>query len=304
VFFLANEAKKKSIDSIPKLKDEIERISKETTNLKRIPSDSTIKNDISKIESKLKEANKHLKNKKIKPTLDNINEASNQLDSTKLKVAIIGARNKITKLRKETQELKDQSPTDSTIEELDKVFALLNEAETLLDQENSENAIKKIFEAETMLITTKENNLKGVAVYRIKSVEKLYKDISSKNNNIKFKTILNNAHILITDAKQYFNKQEFKNSINKVDKAEIILNSFSVSKAKDLIKYKESETGDDEILQFYVVVYNKKNPDCLWRIAYKVYKNAKLWPLIYVANKNQIKDPDLIFPGQRFKNSS
>ncbi|HOT19511.1 MAG TPA: LysM peptidoglycan-binding domain-containing protein, partial [Spirochaetota bacterium] len=40
--------------------------------------------------------------------------------------------------------------------------------------------------------------------------------------------------------------------------------------------------------------------DCLWRIAMKVYNNARLWPLIYIANKDQIKDPDLIFPGQRF----
>jgi len=26
-----------------------------------------------------------------------------------------------------------------------------------------------------------------------------------------------------------------------------------------------------------------------------------MWPVIYVANKDQIKDPDLIFPGQRFR---
>ncbi len=30
-----------------------------------------------------------------------------------------------------------------------------------------------------------------------------------------------------------------------------------------------------------------------------VYKDARLWPLIYVANKDHIKDPDLIFPGQK-----
>jgi len=29
--------------------------------------------------------------------------------------------------------------------------------------------------------------------------------------------------------------------------------------------------------------------------------NPFMWPLIYWANKEQIKDPDLIFPGQIFK---
>ncbi|HOK93207.1 MAG TPA: LysM peptidoglycan-binding domain-containing protein, partial [Spirochaetota bacterium] len=35
-------------------------------------------------------------------------------------------------------------------------------------------------------------------------------------------------------------------------------------------------------------------------ISQKVYNDASLWPAIYIANKNQIKDPDLIFPGQKF----
>lgn len=42
--------------------------------------------------------------------------------------------------------------------------------------------------------------------------------------------------------------------------------------------------------------------DCLWRIAeYEyIYGNPFLWPRIYKANKNQIKNPDLIYPGQVF----
>ena len=50
----------------------------------------------------------------------------------------------------------------------------------------------------------------------------------------------------------------------------------------------------------YVVIYNRKSADCLWKIADKMYKNARLWPLIFMANRTQIKDPDLIYPGQKF----
>ena len=40
--------------------------------------------------------------------------------------------------------------------------------------------------------------------------------------------------------------------------------------------------------------------ECLWIISsYKdIYNDPFMWPLIYKANKDKIKDPDLIFPGQ------
>ncbi len=42
--------------------------------------------------------------------------------------------------------------------------------------------------------------------------------------------------------------------------------------------------------------------DCLWRIAsyLSIYSNARDWPKIYEANKDKIKDPDLIYPNQEF----
>jgi len=43
-----------------------------------------------------------------------------------------------------------------------------------------------------------------------------------------------------------------------------------------------------------------KKGECLWYIAgYKeIYANPLKWPLIYKANKDKIKNPDLIYPGQ------
>ena len=40
--------------------------------------------------------------------------------------------------------------------------------------------------------------------------------------------------------------------------------------------------------------------DTLWWISDKWYKDPVLWPSIYEINKAEIKDPDLIFPGQKF----
>ncbi|MEI7812560.1 MAG: LysM peptidoglycan-binding domain-containing protein [Ignavibacteria bacterium] len=49
--------------------------------------------------------------------------------------------------------------------------------------------------------------------------------------------------------------------------------------------------------------YTVVRGDCLWNIAKKkdVYSNAFAWPKIYQANRDQIKNPDLIFPKQNFK---
>jgi hypothetical protein len=46
-----------------------------------------------------------------------------------------------------------------------------------------------------------------------------------------------------------------------------------------------------------------KKGECLWWIAeYEdIYNDPFMWPLIYNANKDQIKDPDLIYPDQKFK---
>lgn len=52
----------------------------------------------------------------------------------------------------------------------------------------------------------------------------------------------------------------------------------------------------------YTVRLIPSRRDCLWRIAeYKdIYGNPSKWTRIYKANKSQIKNPDLIFPGQVF----
>ena len=40
--------------------------------------------------------------------------------------------------------------------------------------------------------------------------------------------------------------------------------------------------------------------DTLWWISDKWYRDPVLWPSIYEINKTEIRDPDLIFPGQKF----
>jgi nucleoid-associated protein YgaU len=52
-----------------------------------------------------------------------------------------------------------------------------------------------------------------------------------------------------------------------------------------------------------VIEYTVVRGDHLWGIARKQehYGNGFAWPVIYSANRDQIKDPDLIYPNQTFK---
>jgi nucleoid-associated protein YgaU len=49
--------------------------------------------------------------------------------------------------------------------------------------------------------------------------------------------------------------------------------------------------------------YTVVRGDCLWNIAKKstIYSNGFAWPNIYKANRDQIKNPNLIYPKQIFK---
>ena len=53
----------------------------------------------------------------------------------------------------------------------------------------------------------------------------------------------------------------------------------------------------------YTVGTWARDRDCLWNIAKKpkIYDNAFLWPKIWEGNRDQIKNPDLIYQGQKLQ---
>ena len=67
----------------------------------------------------------------------------------------------------------------------------------------------------------------------------------------------------------------------------------------------EEEIAEEEVVEevsgVYVVGTWARDRDCLWNIAKKkrFYGDPWKWKRIYRANQDKIKDPDLIYPGQR-----
>ena len=48
-----------------------------------------------------------------------------------------------------------------------------------------------------------------------------------------------------------------------------------------------------------VQIYTVQPGESLWMIAANAIGDATLWPALYRANRDQIKDPHLLYPGQR-----
>ena len=70
-----------------------------------------------------------------------------------------------------------------------------------------------------------------------------------------------------------------------------------------LKKALEAYVASGQSMQTYTVGTWAKDRDCLWNIAKKpkIYANPFLWPKIWQGNRDQIKNPDVIEPGQKLK---
>jgi nucleoid-associated protein YgaU len=67
---------------------------------------------------------------------------------------------------------------------------------------------------------------------------------------------------------------------------------------KDMPDFSSVKSGASSTAnKIYVVV----SGDSLSKIAKREYGDAKLWPKIFEANKDLLKDPNKIFPGQKLK---
>jgi len=74
--------------------------------------------------------------------------------------------------------------------------------------------------------------------------------------------------------------------------------AMQMTKEEDTKMAEAEPAGESPYMGGYLVV----SGDNLWNIAGQdtIYSNPFMWPLIYKANSGQIKDADLIYPGQYF----
>ncbi len=294
-----NEAREISQGKIPGLNEELGRLKKEVDDLNSLKLTDQQKKAVAAAGAELDRAGGLIVENNVKAALPLMAEAEKTITTVKADAGKASARARIAQLRKEVEQLKKTRGSEFAGEDLDVVVTTLNEADALLEQDRIDDANKKIADAESSLAIVKEKNARALALDKAKSVEKLLEETRSKDTEGTYKAETDRAAGIIADGKKLLEGGSYKESLVKFEEAEALLYSLGVAKEKGDLS-KGSGLYEEEGKTIYKVVYDRKKRDCLWRIADKVYNNARLWPLIYMANKDQIKDPDLIFPGQRF----
>jgi len=236
-------------------------------------------------------------------------------------------REKLDTMKALNSELRENSFHKAADGELDSAGKILEDIDKYLKDEDLKSAFPALDKASELLDAAKEKIEKEEAEakrrceIKIASVEKLYEELVKEDKDRRFAEVLQKSKEILIEARNTLDEKKFDLSMQNAKDAELLLNSTSITIKNEYSKKKEikdkneekiskDDSKDDSIeegsvdegnkIRFYTVEYRKRNKDCLWRIALKVYKNAKLWPLIYKANKDLIKDPDLIFPGQKF----
>jgi nucleoid-associated protein YgaU len=293
------QAKEISLAKAPEITEAINAMKKDVDTLQSIKLTDQQKQELDGARANLDKAAELVAQNNLKEAVTLMTGSGNTINKIKTAARKISAKERIAQLRKEVEQLKKDRGSEFAGEDLEVVVTALNEADSLLEQDKTDEASQKITDAENSLAIAREKTTKGLAIDKSKSVEKLLEDARKKDTRKKFQSELDRAAEMIAEGKKLLGSEMYKDSLQKFEEAEFLINSLSVAGEKDRMKDKGT-IQDLEGKRVYKVIYNKKKRDCLWRIADKVYRNARLWPLIYMANKDQIKDPDLIFPGQKF----
>lgn len=158
-----------------------------------------------------------------------------------------------------------------------------------------------------------------------KEIETLNSDISNLNNQLSnmqsFEDCMDDAYALVGAKKAEVDN--FRKAVNELEGKIRRKEGPKADRQKDLDALKANKIS--ALPEFYDRVHNQMQKmlndwveqtakvetdnnytvvkgDCLWYIARKkeFYGNGFAWPKIYQANRNQIKNPDLIYPKQVF----
>lgn len=218
-------------------------------------------------------------------------------------------KQEIARIEGELGSLKANKGDAFAPEEIKASESNLGEAKTSLDAGNLKLASTRIGEADEALKKATGKAQKGIASDKIETAENALKKAEESDIKKYYADDLAKVKALIGQSRDFNQKESYKESIAKSDEAIGILNSLTIAMEKkseearldkDRKRALKGLPAEGDIPKEYTVKLNPKKRDCLWRIAAYTYKNARLWPLIYMANKDKIKDPDLIFPGQKF----
>ncbi len=311
-YTFASRAERQSLQNGSILETELQTLDKDISSLrneKAAPASEKMLNsaedDISAGKSSFASGDYRQAYVKIESAKKNIGDARISIKKNKITEDITSLRNRVKTAQKDSSASKIK-------DDLDKAILALNSAESSAEQNNFDDAEMSVDEARKLLEQSDARVRSNAILEKIAAAEKKIKAAVKEDKENKYENSITSSNKLLIESRELLNAGEYEKSSTGAKEADTIisavLNSLDEDRKSVIVSNEtKKDTGKTEEAEqkktddkTYTVKWRKKNTDCLWRIALKVYNDAKMWPAIYIANKDQIKDPDLIFPGQKF----
>ncbi|MCL2154557.1 MAG: LysM peptidoglycan-binding domain-containing protein [Leptospirales bacterium] len=317
-----------SLQNSSSINNEIASTEKRLNDLKRDKNSNAAGSNLTKAENSVKNAKSSFANKDFKTSWREIDSAKKELDSAALAINKQKVSSSIADIRAEIKNIQVGDLPQDVTNDLNSATNELNGAELSLGQNNIKDAESKVNRAEGLVNGAKVKIQKNEAEIALNKAENQLAQARDKDSDKKYDDNLTKAENLIKSGRTLAASGKFNEAINNAEEAENLINAALNSieeDARNLAVKSESEKDEDQLTdtddsiaedaddnsianvpdnkdvqgKTYIVQGRKKNTDCLWKISQKFYNDASFWPAIFIANKDQIKDPDLIFPGQK-----
>lgn len=221
---------------------------------------------------------------------------------------------KIAELVDKMNAHKSQNGDEYAPQELATMNTSLNAATTSLRGRRIPATLQSITKAEDALKIADQKARKYNLNKKIIETEQSYAAARNTETETYFAEDLNRIGTTIDQSRTAYNNNNIDASEQRINEAIALLDSLRVAverRRQDQANVATTDTqttpevsgpvtDEEGFPKEYTVVLNRNDRDSLSKIAKRFYNNAALWPLIYTANRDKIKDPDLIFPGQQF----
>ncbi len=184
------------------------------------------------------------------------------------------------------------------------LFSALSFAQEMTKEQwqNEMNSLKAKKSALTVQINSLRTDIDNLKAMNLQDpedcIDELYKMVGANRSDV------DNFRKAVNDLNGKINRKEGPKADRQTD-----LNVLKVNKISALPEFFNKvhidmqKALDNWIEESKEIMYTVVRGDHLWGIARKKehYGNPFAWPVIYKANRDQIKNPDLIFPKQVFK---
>jgi nucleoid-associated protein YgaU len=312
----ADMAKADSLKNSDEIKNEIDSLRTKLAALKESPISDSAGDEIREADDEISKADDNMAENNLRGTVAATDAARENITAAERIIEANTIYGEISRLRKEINSAITAEKNDAIRNDLDKASLALNRAETLIEEPDFPAARTAVAEAEKLLAGSKIKAKEILLQDRINNAREELKTAENMDKEFAHEKNLAIAGSLLNESETELKAARYDKSEDALDEAETMIaaikNSIEIAakeKENQVETAAEEKKESEETVEkktepeenIYVVQWRKKDTDCLWRISLKVYNDASFWPAIYIANKDQIKDPDLIFPGQKFK---